>query len=146
MHWSAMLALILRVCGVISMTPCSPKARYAGGHMADPSLKASYLYLLLRLFREQAAPERIRALLDEGQRAGVKPAGLYLSAMKLRPDHWPLPPNPRAVLEVPVALRRRHGAPDTLEGHPERGLVCARVLVLRARECGGMARRCSHGR
>jgi len=88
----------------------------------------------------EASSEAVRALLDQAQRAGVKPNGLYLSALRLHPRDLPLPPDPRLVLEVPVYLRRRHGAAATPEGHSERGFMCARVMVLRARECGGRGR------
>jgi hypothetical protein len=51
---------------------------------------------------------KVRALLDRAQAAGVKPNGLYLSALRLHPGDLPLPPDPRLVLEVPTALRRRY--------------------------------------
>jgi hypothetical protein len=75
--------------------------------MGDVSKKATYLMRLLVLFQERATPEKVRALLDEAVRAGVKPNGLYLSALRLHPWDLPLPPDPRLVLEVSAALRNR---------------------------------------
>jgi len=113
--------------------------------MLDTCPKATYVARLLGLLQEDPSPDRVRALLDQAQRAGVKPAGLYLSALRLHPRDLPLPPDPRLVLEVPAAGRRLHGAPEVLAGHRERGLVCARVLVSRARDRCEMARRRPHG-
>jgi hypothetical protein len=69
--------------------------------MVDASQKATYLIRLLILFYDQAPTENVRALLDQAQRAGVKPNGLYLSALRLHPRDLPLPPDPRLVLKAP---------------------------------------------
>lgn len=65
---------------------------------ANPSRKAYYLMRLLLLFFDRAPAEKVRALLDEAERAGVQPNGLYLSALRLHPRDLPLPPDPRLAL------------------------------------------------
>ena len=87
--------------------------------MADSNPKATYLVRLLVLLQENPRPDQVRALLDRAQRVGVKPNGLYLSALRLHPRDLPLPPDPRLVLEVPAALRRRYGAAASGELRPE---------------------------
>ena len=81
----------------------------AVGHMsrgdsgvADTFPKATYLARLLAVSQDDPTPERVRALLDRAQAAGVKQNGLYLSAMRLHPRDLPLPPDPRLVLKAPT--------------------------------------------
>jgi hypothetical protein len=66
--------------------------------MADSCRKATYLARLSALLQEDPNAERVRVLLDQAQRAGVEPNGLYLAALRLHPRDLPLPPDPRLVL------------------------------------------------
>jgi hypothetical protein len=64
----------------------------------DTHPKATYLARLLGLLQENPSVERVKGLLSQAQQAGVKPNGLYLSALRLHPRDLPLPPDPSLVL------------------------------------------------